>query len=72
MSWAPVVAGNVQNNFIVSWHEINLGKESIKAAKIPVIGNAVEKEDCTVCETTPQTEVESVASAKKATRYAID
>ena len=34
MSWAPVVAGNVQNNFIVSWHEVNLGKENIKATKV--------------------------------------
>ena len=49
MSWAPVVAGNVQNNYVISWHEVNLGKESIKAAKVPVTGSAVEKEDCTAC-----------------------
>ena len=49
MSWAPVLAGNVQNNFVISWHEVNLGKESIKAAKVPVTGSAVEKEDCTAC-----------------------
>ena len=40
MSWAPVVAGNVQNNYIISWHEVNLGKESIKAAKVPVTGSS--------------------------------
>ena len=53
MSWEPVVAGNVQNNFIISWHEVNLGKDSVKAAKIPVTGNAVAKEDCNYCETAP-------------------
>ena len=51
MSWSPVVAGNVQNNFIVSWHELNLGKDSIKAAKVPVTGTAVTKEECNYCET---------------------
>ena len=50
MRWAPVVAGNVQNNFIVSWHEANVGSQSAKAQKIPVDGNAVTKEDCNFCE----------------------
>ena len=50
MSWNPVVAGNVQNNFIISWHEVNLGSESMKSAKVPVSGNAVNKEECRYCE----------------------
>lgn len=33
MSWTPVVAGNVQNNFIVSWHESNVSQNSAKAEK---------------------------------------
>ena len=52
MSWTPVVAGNVQNNFIISWHEINLGQENTKSAKVSVKGTAVDK-DCGYCETTP-------------------
>lgn len=50
MNWVPVVAGNVQNNFVITWHEVNLGQENAKAAKVPVTGNAVNKEDCTLCE----------------------
>ena len=50
MEWTPVVAGNVQNNFIVTWYETNLGQGNSKAEKIPVIGNAINKEDCNFCE----------------------
>ena len=53
MNWAPVVAGNVQNNFIISWYELNLGQSNIKSAKVPVSGNAVTKEDCSICEPIP-------------------
>ncbi len=45
MSWNPEEAGNVQNNFIVSWYETNVGKKTLKSAKIPVIGNAITKEE---------------------------
>lgn len=71
MSWKPVVAGNVQNNFIISWHELNLGKDSVKAAKVPVTGVAVEKEDCNYCETS--SDAKGVTSDKnaKGVRYAI-
>ena len=41
MSWTPVVAGNVQNNFIITWYEISLGANNTKSAKVPVTGNAV-------------------------------
>ena len=51
MKWAPVVSGNVQNNFIVSWHETNVSAANAKAQKIPVEGKAVEKEDCNYCDT---------------------
>ena len=36
MSWVPIVAGNVQNNFIVSWHESNLSVSNAKSQKIQV------------------------------------
>ena len=68
MSWAPVIAGNVQNNFIISWHELNLGKDSVKAAKVPVTGNAVTQEDCNYCEPLPG---ETAAQDVKGVRYAI-
>ena len=71
MSWAPVVAGNVQNNYIISWHEVNLGKESIKAAKVPVTGSAVEKEDCTACVPEAGTTVAADGSKPKGDRQAI-
>ena len=71
MSWTPVVAGNVQNNFIISWHEVNLGKDSVKAAKIPVSGNAVAKEDCNYCETSVASEGDGSKSTAKGVRYAI-
>lgn len=71
MSWAPVVAGNVQNNFIISWHELNLGKSSVKAAKVPVTGNAVTKEECTLCEASPNDPAAASAKDAKAVRYAI-
>ena len=64
MSWNPVIAGNVQNNFIIAWHEINLGKESTKSAKIPVSGNAVNKEECRYCEGKPS-DVESAAGGRR-------
>ncbi len=51
MSWMPVVAGNVQNNFIVAWHESNVTQASAKSEKVPVYGNAVNKEDCNFCDT---------------------
>ena len=70
MSWAPVVAGNVQNNFIVSWHELNLGKDSVKAAKVPVTGTAVTKEECNYCEPLPG-EAAAGTQNSKAVRYAI-
>ena len=70
MSWAPVVAGNVQNNFIITWHEVNLGQENAKSSKVPVTGNAVTKEDCTICETVPVAGG-SPAAAGQAVRYAI-
>lgn len=46
MNWVPVVSGNVQNNFIISWHESNVGQSNAKSEKVPVFGNAVTKEDC--------------------------
>jgi YD repeat-containing protein len=70
MSWNPVVAGNVQNNFIISWHELNLGKDSVKAAKVPVVGTAVTKEECNYCESTPGT-VGANSVETKAVRLAI-
>ena len=60
MSWAPVVAGNVQNNFIVSWHETNLSAQNAKAQKVPVEGNAITKEDCNFCEQVPSNVLGSV------------
>ena len=33
MSWTPLIAGNVQNNFIISWHESNVSQTSAKAEK---------------------------------------
>ena len=50
MSWAPVIAGNVQNNFIISWHELNLSAQNAKAEKVPVEGTAITKEDCNFCD----------------------
>ena len=50
MEWTPIVAGNVQNNFIITWYETNLGKSNSKSAKVPVIGNAIDKTDCNFCE----------------------
>ena len=44
MTWTPVVSGNVQNNFIVSWHEANVSAQNAKAQKIPVEGKAIKKE----------------------------
>ena len=71
MTWVPVVAGNVQNNFIVSWHETNLGAESIKAAKVPVTGTAVTKEDCNFCENQNTEANIKSDDASKDVRYAI-
>ena len=48
MNWVPVTAGNVQNNFIVSWHEANVSAQNAKA---PVEGKAVTKEECSSCST---------------------
>ena len=68
MTWVPVVAGNVQNNFIVSWHETNVSAQNAKSEKVPVIGSAVTKEDCTSCElplgtsTSPTGDAEAVQS----------
>ncbi len=69
MSWQPVDAGNVQNNFVISWHEANLSAKNAKALKVPVIGNAITKEDCNFCETAPV----AAEGEKdfKAVRYAI-
>ena len=50
MNWIPIIHGNVQNNFIISWHEANLTKGNAKAAKVPVEGTAIRKEDCNFCE----------------------
>ena len=52
MGWSPVVPGNVQNNFIIAWHEANLTNANAKSAKVPVEGNAIRKEDCNFCEQT--------------------
>ena len=71
MGWVPVVAGNVQNNFIISWHELNLGKDSVKAAKVPVTGTAVTKEECNYCETTPEDAAASADKNAKSVRTAI-
>ncbi len=71
MSWAPVVAGNVQNNFIISWYELNLGQSNVKSAKVPVTGNAVTKEECTVCETVVGSSAGGEGSTAKAVRNAI-
>ena len=72
MNWAPVVAGNVQNNYIISWHEVNLGKDSIKSAKVSVTGNAVEKEDCTAClPTTNDAGSASIGKTASGNRFAI-
>ena len=46
MNWAPVVSGNVQNNFIVSWHETTLSAVNAKAQKVPVEGKAITKDEC--------------------------
>ena len=45
MSWAPVVAGNVQNNFIITWHESNVSQNSAKAEKVPVYGDGMNVRD---------------------------
>jgi len=50
IAWTPVVAGNFQNNFLVSWHETNVSAQNAKSEKVPVIGNAVTKEECNYCE----------------------
>ena len=47
MSWIPVIHGNVQNNFIISWHEANLTKSSAKAAKVSVEGTAISHQEGT-------------------------
>ena len=53
MQWFPTTGGNVQNNFIVSWHETNVGAQNAKAEKVPVDGKAVTQADCNFCTTTP-------------------
>ncbi len=70
MNWIPVVAGNVQNNFIVSWHESSLGRTNAKAEKVPVEGTAIRKEDCNFCDTGPTTQ-DTTAKDKKNVRNAI-
>ena len=70
IAWVPVVAGNVQNNFVISWQEVGLGQGNAKAEKVPVIGNAVNREDCSYCEPLPGTENNTTAKAR-AVRYAI-
>ena len=72
MNWTPVIAGNVQNNFIISWYEINLGAGNTKSNKVPVIGNAINKEDCNYCEgVIPQGPVQPAAQDYLATRIAV-
>ena len=63
MSWSPVIAGNVQNNFIVSWHEANLSAQNAKAQKIPVDGNAITKEECNFCDVGSNSLVDTDASS---------
>ena len=53
MQWIPTTGGNVQNNFIVSWHETNVSAQNAKAQKIPVDGKAVTQADCNFCTTAP-------------------
>ena len=50
ISWIPVVSGNVQNNFIILWQEVGLGSSDLKSAKVPVIGVAVSKDNCSYCD----------------------
>ena len=69
ITWVPVVPGNVQNNFIVSWQEVGLGQGNAKSAKVPVIGNAVTREDCSYCEPVPGTE--GPLEKARAVRYAV-
>ena len=55
MKWAPVVSGNVQNNFIISWHETTVSSANAKAQKVPVEGKAITQDECNYCDTaTPQ------------------
>ena len=65
MNWIPVIHGNVQNNFIISWHEANLTRSNAKSAKVPVEGSAIRKEDCNFCETAlPQGAASATEQAK--------
>ena len=70
MSWMPIVAGNVQNNFLIVWHELSLSSANSKTTKVAVTGNAVVKEDCTICDTVPGAEIKGGEQAK-AVRLAI-
>ena len=71
MSWAPVVPGNVQNNFIITWHETNLSTSNAKSEKVPVEGNAIRKEDCNFCETAMPGNPTAPVKASNKTRNAI-
>ena len=72
MSWMPVVPGNVQNNFIITWHEANLSSSNTKSEKVPVEGNAIRKEDCNFCEQTlPGSGTASPEKGAQKTRNAI-
>ena len=70
IKWVPVLAGNVQNNFIISWRETNLSAQSIKSEKVPVIGSAITQEECNYCET-PITSSPATSSQGKKVRQAI-
>ena len=50
MNWAPVISGNAQNNFIISWHETNVSAQNAKAQKVSFDGKAVTKEECGFCD----------------------
>ena len=71
ISWVPVVAGNIQNNFIITWVEVGLGDENAKAAKVPVIGSAIRKEDCNFCDSGTGGRDSEINKTEVVTRYAI-
>jgi len=69
MSWVPVVTGNVQNNFIISWHESTVAQSSAKSEKVPVYGNAVTKEDCNFCDATSTGDSSSAQGDSKKAKH---
>ena len=69
--WVPSVAGNVQSNFKIVWHETNISAQNAKHDEITVRGSAVTKENCNFCETDIVAAVPSSGVAIGGYRYAI-